>query len=108
MHVLGGASDIRVQKQDGSFYSAFTICREAEKIGFTGIAYIDEESAHVDIRGTIPYANNHWFGNESNNKIYTTFANMGEPIQTNNSSQKEIHAIIEIEGHKYSGLLTEE
>lgn len=108
MHVLGGGADIRVQKHDGSFYSAFTICREAEKIGFTGIAYITEDSAHVDIRGTIPYANNHWFGNESNNKIYETFANMGEPIQTNNSSQKEIRAIIEIEGHKYSGLLTEE
>lgn len=108
MHVLGGAADIRVVSEDGTLYTSKAICREAEKIGFNGIAIIDDDSAHVDIRGIIPYANDHWFGNESNNKIYNTFANMGEPIKGKTATEKEIKAIIEIEGHKYSGLLTEE
>lgn len=107
MHVLGGASDIRVQKQDGTFYNAFTICREAEKVGFTGIAYISPDSAHVDIRGVIPYANSHWFGNEATGENYNTFKDMGEPIQSGTTADKTIDVMLEIEGHKYSGLLSE-
>lgn len=109
MHVRGGAADIRVQKKDGTLYTSKAICREAEKLGFTGIGIIDDDSAHVDIRGTIPYFNDHWFGNENTNEIYTTFQRMGEEIQTDTTyTRKTIEAIIEIDGHKYSGLLSED
>ena len=105
MHVLGGASDIRVQKQDGSFYSSETICKEAEKVGFTGIAIISKDSAHVDIRGVIPYSNNKWYGNEQTGETYTTFRNMGEPIQAGSTAEKTIDIVIEIDGIKYQGQL---
>lgn len=80
MHTTGGACDIVVYKKNGDRYNSFTIAREAEKIGFNGIGIIDNTACHVDIRGNIPYINNHWFGNEKTNEIYTTFAGMGEKI----------------------------
>lgn len=105
MHILGGASDIQVQKKDGSFYSVLTICECAEKIGFSGIAVIDDITAHVDIRGIIPYENNHWFGNERTGANYQTFKGLGEKIET--KTDREIKVILEYEGHKFSGLLSE-
>lgn len=105
MHILGGASDIQVQKKDGSYYSALTICECAEKIGFSGIAVIDDITAHVDIRGFIPYDNNHWFGNERTGATYQTFKGLGEKIET--KTDREIKVILEYEGHKFSGLLSE-
>lgn len=81
MHVLNGAADIRVQRKDGNFYTAEAIAREAEKVGFSGIGMMPPNSVHVDVRGTIPYANNHWFGNESTGENFIeTFADMGEPV----------------------------
>lgn len=82
-HTRGIATDICVMKQDGEYYSGETIAREAEKIGFTGIGIINDKFAHVDIRNNDNYYNNHWFGDErTGNDYITTFANMGEPIQT--------------------------
>lgn len=81
MHNKGGACDIIAYKKSGERYSAFTIAEQAEKIGFTGIGIIDSTACHVDIRGTIPYSNNHWFGNEQNGETYTTFSGMGEKIE---------------------------
>lgn len=106
MHTLGGAADICAQKQDGSFYTSLTICEQAERIGFNGVAVIDDTYAHVDIRGIIKYVNNHWFGDErDSSKVFKTFKGLGERIAADPS--KTINAIIEIEDHKYSGLLSE-
>lgn len=111
MHILGGASDIQVQKKDGSYYSAFTICECAEKIGFSGIGVIDDITAHVDIRDKMEYYDSygvrqlHWFGNERTGANYQTFKGLGEKIET--KTDREIKVILEYEGHKFSGLLTE-
>lgn len=80
MHTLGGAADIVVYRTEHIPYSSFTVAREAEKIGFTGIGIISNDACHVDIRGKIPYVNNHWFGNELTGETYTTFAGKGEKI----------------------------
>lgn len=77
MHTKGGACDIVVYKENGLPYDSFTVAECAESIGFTGIGIIDDTACHVDIRGTIPYVNSKWFGNERTNEIYTTFKGMG-------------------------------
>lgn len=64
-HVKGLAADIRVQKQDGSYYTAEDIAEAAERIGFGGIGLMNG-ATHVDTRDTEPYSNNHWFGDERN------------------------------------------
>ena len=64
-HTKGMAADIKVQKQDGSYYSAEDIAEAAERIGFGGIGLLNG-ATHVDTRDTEPYSNNHWFGDERN------------------------------------------
>lgn len=86
MHTLGGAADIIAYKKNQQSYESLTIAREAEKIGFNGIGIIDAVACHVDIRGAIPYANNHWFGNEITGATYTTFKDKGEEIYFENTS----------------------
>ena len=72
-HVKGLAADIRVQKQDGSYYTAEDIAEAAERIGFGGIGLMNG-ACHVDTRDTEPYSNNHWFGDErSGNDNIKTF-----------------------------------
>lgn len=71
-HTKGMAADIKVQKQDGSYYSAEDIAEMAERVGFGGIGLMNG-ATHVDTRDTEPYSNNHWFGSEvtGNNYIKT-------------------------------------
>lgn len=73
MHTLGGAADLVVYK-DGKPMSSFAVAAIAEDLGlFNGIGIIDDNYVHLDIRGVIPYSNNHWFGNEVSGENYTTF-----------------------------------
>ena len=72
-HTKGMAADIKVQKQDGSYYTAEDIAEAAEKVGFGGIGLMNG-ACHVDTRDTEPYSNNHWFGDErSGNDNIPTF-----------------------------------
>lgn len=64
-HRLGLAADIRVQKQDGTYYTAQDIAEVAERIGFGGIGLMLPNACHVDTRDCEQYSNNHWFGNET-------------------------------------------
>lgn len=99
-HTRGIAADIRVVKQSGQCYTAPTIARVAEKIGFTGIGIIDNLHCHVDIRNAHNYVNSHWFGDERNNDNYiTTFANMGEPIEKS-AAKHRVHTIVYIDDKK--------
>lgn len=68
-HTKGMAADIKVQKQNGSYYSAEDIAEMAERIGFGGIGLMNG-ATHVDTRDTEPYSNNHWFGDERNGNNY--------------------------------------
>ena len=73
MHVKGGAADLIVYK-DGKPMSSFAVAAIAEDLGlFNGIGIIDSSYLHLDIRGDIPYKNNHWFGSEADGTNYTTF-----------------------------------
>ncbi len=83
-HVKGFAADIiAYKKKDGSPYDAFTVAKEAEKLGFGGIAPIDNHYVHVDSRDCNEYANHKWFGNEKTGETYNTFQNIqSEPIDT--------------------------
>lgn len=73
MHTKGGAADLVVYK-NGKEMSSFAVCAIAEDLGlFNGIAVIDDSYCHLDIRGIIPYSNDHWFGNEVSGETYTTF-----------------------------------
>ena len=49
-HRIGLAADIRVQKQDGTYYTAQDIAEVAERIGFGGIGLMLPDSCHVDTR----------------------------------------------------------
>ena len=64
-HTKGMAADIKVQKQDGSYYTAEDIAEAAERVGFGGIGLMNG-ACHVDTRDTEPYSNKHWFGDERN------------------------------------------
>lgn len=73
MHVNKGAADLVVYK-DGKPMSSYAVCAIAEDLGlFNGIAVIDDSYVHLDIRGIIPYSNDHWYGNEATGENYTTF-----------------------------------
>lgn len=73
MHVNKGAADLVVYK-DGKPMNSFAVAAIAEDLGlFNGIGVIDDNYVHLDIRGVIPYSNNHWFGNEATGETYTTF-----------------------------------
>lgn len=79
MHTKGGAADLIVYRNGdnggrGEPMSSFAVCAIAEDLGlFNGIAVIDDNYVHLDIRGVIPYSNNHWFGNEATGENYSTF-----------------------------------
>lgn len=73
MHTKGGAADLVVYK-DGKPMNSFAVAAIAEDLGlFNGIAVIDDNYVHLDIRGIIPYSNSKWFGNEVSGETYTTF-----------------------------------
>lgn len=64
-HTKGMAADIKVQKQDNTWYTAEDIAEVAERVGFGGIGLMNG-ACHVDTRDTEPYLNKHWFGDERN------------------------------------------
>lgn len=99
-HTKGIAVDIRVLKKNGQAYSAPTIAREAEKLGFTGIGIIDNYHCHVDIRNLNNYINSHWYGDErTHNDYIDTFANMGEQIYKDNTKHT-LQTVIYLDGKK--------
>lgn len=98
-HTKGIAADISVMKKNGEYYTAETIAREAEKLGFNGIGIIDNTYCHVDIRNSENFVNSHWFGDErTGNDWIPTFANMGEPIYSD--SAHKINIAVTIDGNK--------
>ena len=60
-HTKGTAADICCYAQDGSIISSKQVCCEAQDIGFTGIANIDNsyQYTHVDVR-----TSGKWYGDE--------------------------------------------
>lgn len=70
-HTIGYAADIRVQKKDGTFYTAEDIAEAAERVGFGGIGMM-QGACHVDIRHLGGYKNNFWHGDERNGRDFIT------------------------------------
>lgn len=109
-HTKGIAADIVVYRNPTERYPSERVAYAAEKVGFSGIGIIDDTAVHVDIRNIGNYSNAHWFGDErTGNDNIKTFADYPEnKVTTNKSDKKVIDAVLEIDGHKYSGLLTED
>ena len=76
-HRKGMAADIRVQRKDGSYYTAEDIAEAAERVGFKGIGKMEDLSGanpaacHVDTRGDEPYIYDWWHGNETTGVDWT-------------------------------------
>lgn len=100
-HTRGIAADIRVVKKSGQCYTAPTIAREAEKIGFSGIGIIDNLHCHVDVRNMQNYCNDHWYGDERTGDNYiSTFAGMGEAIEKDKQTQHKLQTVVYLDGVK--------
>jgi len=69
-HRKGMAADIRVQRKDGSYYTAEDIAEAAERVGFKGIGIMEPDSCHVDTRGDEPYIYDWWHGNETKQIVW--------------------------------------
>lgn len=91
-HRLGIAADIRVQKQDGSFYTAQDIAEVAERIGFGGVGLMLPDSCHVDTRDSESYSNKHWFGNETTGENFIKTFQRGTKFPGENS-EPDIKAV---------------
>lgn len=70
-HRKGMAADIRVQRKDGSYYTAEDIAEAAERVGFKGIGIMEPDSCHIDTRGDEPYIYDWWHGNETTGVDWT-------------------------------------
>lgn len=75
-HRKGLAADIKVQKQDGTFYKCEEIAEAAERIGFGGIGLMPPDATHVDTRDSESYTNNHWYGCEYSSGNYVKSDNI--------------------------------
>ena len=106
-HRKGMAADIRVQRKDGSYYTAANIAEAAERIGFGGIGIMEPDSCHVDTRDSEPYVNDHWFGNETTHEDYIITFQRGTVFDGEQPSKPSIKVTIEFDDHQYSGLLEE-
>lgn len=91
-HRCGIAADIRVQKQDGTYYTSQDIAEVAERIGFGGIGLMLPDSCHVDTRDSEPYSNDHWFGNETTGNDFIKTFQRGTKFPGENS-KPDIKAI---------------
>ena len=74
-HRKGLAGDIKVQKQNGTFYKCEEIAEAAERIGFGGIGLMPPDACHVDTRDCETYTVNgvivrKWFGCEYSSGSY--------------------------------------
>lgn len=105
-HRKGMAADIRVQRKDGSYYTAADIAEAAERIEFGGIGIMEPDSCHVDTRDSEPYVNNHWFGNETTGEDYIQTFQRGT-VFDGERQKRSMKVIIEFDDHQYSGLLEE-
>lgn len=99
-HTVGIAADCIVYKERGIPYDVETVAEYAERLGFTGIGLMNG-AIHLDIRNSSNYKNSHWYGDErtGNNNIAT--------FQRGNSAKSSIEIIVEINGKKYKGKVTE-
>lgn len=118
-HRKGMAADIRVQRKDGSYYTAEDIAEAAERVGFRGIGLMEDLSGinppacHVDTRGDEPYIYDWWHGDESRHIDWTkdsghtfirgTVFDGEKPAAQKNS----VKVTLEFDDHQYSGLLEE-
>lgn len=92
MHTKGGAADLVVYK-NGKPMNSFAVAAIAEDLSlFNGIAVIDDNYVHLDIRGIIPYSNSKWFGNEATGETYTTFKSY-LPSWYKNTAVEQSHKI---------------
>lgn len=113
MHNIGAGADIHALTNSGKAIDSMTICEAAQLCGFGGIAIIDDINAHIDDRqrGDINYTNKSWYGNEKTGESYFTFIGKSKNSKSLDSafhgktSAKQIKVTIEIDDHKYSGLL---
>ncbi len=105
-HRKGMAADIRVQRKDGSYYTAEDIAEAAERVGFGGIGIMEPDSCHVDTRDTDPYVNSHWFGNETTGEDYIQTFQRGTVFDgertTQNHSKEELLQELKTLYEKYS------
>lgn len=108
-HRKGLAADIRVQRKDGSYYTAEDIAEAAERIGFGGIGIMEPDSCHVDTRDSEPYVNNHWYGNETTGNDYissfqrgTVFDGEASPAPVEDHSKEELLNELKALCEKYS------
>ena len=106
-HRKGMAADIRVQRKDGSYYTAEDIAEAAERIGFGGIGMMLPDSCHVDTRDSEPYSNSHWFGNETTGEDYISTFQRGTVFDGEKTPKKTKQFTITVDGTTYSGELTE-
>ncbi len=108
-HRKGMAADIRVQRKDGSYYTAEDIAEAAERIGFGGIGMMLPDSCHVDTRDSEPYSNSHWFGNETTGENYISTFQRGTVFDGEKATaqKKTISITLTVDGTTYSGELTE-
>lgn len=109
-HTKHIAADIIAYRKSGVPIPSAVTAYAAEKVGFSGIGIIDDTAVHVDTRNADNYVNSHWFGDErTGNDYIKTFADYPEnKVDKSESDRKVIEAILDIEGHKYSGLLSED
>lgn len=118
-HRKGMAADIRVQRKDGSYYTAEDIAEAAERVGFKGIGMMEDLSGvnppacHVDTRGDEPYKYDWWHGDESRQIDWTkdsghTFIR-GTVFDGEKASnvKKTKQFTITVDGTTYSGELEE-
>lgn len=72
-HTRGLAADVKVKK-DGSYVSAELICALCQTLGFDGVAYINANSAHLDMAGRTYRGNErNGYGNNVGNDFYEYF-----------------------------------
>lgn len=107
-HRLGLAADIKVQKQDGTYYTAQDIAEVAERLGFGGIGLMPPDSCHVDTRDSEQYSNNHWYGNESNGENWIKTFQRGTVFPGEKAEKAKKSVTLIIDDHTYTGLLEEQ
>lgn len=107
-HTCGLAADIKVKKQDGTYYTPEDIAEAAERVGFGGIGLMNT-ACHVDRRDLGGYKNSHWFGDERNgNNRILTFQKGTVFSQEQPKIEKEYEIKIEIGEKTYLGTLRKE
>lgn len=108
-HTRNIAADIIAYDQNGKQYDAATIAEAGELVGFSGIGIISAYAVHVDIRNKNNYVNDHWFGNEQTGENYIkTFIRGTKFVPRGTTTKNKVKVTIDIDDHRYSGLLEED